>query len=68
MPVLRTDSRSSTDAEHLRRVAAAAPDQVPDQLGDAALLVPRGQRDHQPVRREQLGQQHGTEPGGMGQT
>jgi len=52
--------------KHLLKAAARATHQVPRQLRENTLFVGGGEGNHDPVRCEQLGQEHGSAGRGMG--
>ena len=68
MPVLSTDSRSSTARQHLVIARAGPVGQVPGERRDRRVSIAGAERNHDPVRRQQLGQEHGAAWRGMGQT
>ena len=54
--------------EDLVEIAAGAGHEVPRELRENAVLIRSDKGNHDPVRREQLGQEHGSASKGMGQT
>jgi len=52
--------------QHLVKATARAIHQVPRELRENTLFVGSGEGNHDPVRREQLGQEHGSASRGMG--
>ena len=54
--------------EHVIVVASGSLHEVPRKLREHASLIRSDKGNHDPVRREQLGQEHGSASKGMGQT
>ena len=54
--------------QNLLEITARASYEVPRQLRDRPPFVAGGERYHQPVRGQELGQQHEAAPGSMRQT